>query len=554
MTWTSWGSRRVLRKCLVVSVVLHVGLIAFGGQTAWGLRALGLRPLAEFDEPADREHIREIRVTPEVVPSLATNPNGNSDGLDLDTGISREGDGRATGEPRGAFDRPGETQVGDIARLSPSPDRPDPQPNALARSELAMAPIAPPADVPEITPPRRDALVDRPIIEPEPEPEIDTAPVPPPAEITDLPEVAEAGPTTPAVDPISALRAGSDPTFQPLRPSEPANLVPPSRDLGTRDNDPVAVVSPRLALPSSVPITDNRGPATVSEPNRPELMMPSLDRVGTADLLGGVTGPVRPGPSDDVNGDDLPVVSELPAREPAPPLAMPGDSSRDVRGSLAMPAAPRLGPSNRPSDRAPIAVARNVPSPTLPRFDVTRPPPSPRRLPDVPEVYRPRLDPNRSQRAQQAGASPASEEAVEQAPRLARPTPGRRRPLGRRHRVRRRRRSPGRRRRLHRPLPARRDLLRRVLLLGGRHRHDRPGPAGLPRRRLHPPATASTPQTVGKGLTFLLAIQKPDGDLRGRSRAVGMYCHAMATLALCEAYALTGDSALRGPRRTGRGS
>ena len=52
---------------------------------------------------------------------------------------------------------------------------------------------------------------------------------------------------------------------------------------------------------------------------------------------------------------------------------------------------------------------------------------------------------------------------------------------------------------------------------------------------------------MGKGLDFLLAAQKPDGDLRGMSRAVGMYCHAMATLALCEAYALTGDERLREP-------
>ena len=54
-------------------------------------------------------------------------------------------------------------------------------------------------------------------------------------------------------------------------------------------------------------------------------------------------------------------------------------------------------------------------------------------------------------------------------------------------------------------------------------------------------------ETVGKGLDFLLSQQKPDGDLRGPSRAVGMYCHAMATLALCEAYALTGDERLRDP-------
>ena len=52
---------------------------------------------------------------------------------------------------------------------------------------------------------------------------------------------------------------------------------------------------------------------------------------------------------------------------------------------------------------------------------------------------------------------------------------------------------------------------------------------------------------VDKGLEFLLAQQKPDGDLRGRSQVVGMYCHAMATLALCEAFALTNDDQLRDP-------
>jgi hypothetical protein len=54
-------------------------------------------------------------------------------------------------------------------------------------------------------------------------------------------------------------------------------------------------------------------------------------------------------------------------------------------------------------------------------------------------------------------------------------------------------------------------------------------------------------EVVGKGLDFLIDQQKADGDLRGRSQVVGMYCHAMASLALCEAYALTGEDQLRGP-------
>ena len=31
MTWTSWGSRRALRKCLVLSILAHVGLLIYGG-------------------------------------------------------------------------------------------------------------------------------------------------------------------------------------------------------------------------------------------------------------------------------------------------------------------------------------------------------------------------------------------------------------------------------------------------------------------------------------------------------------------------------------------
>ena len=53
--------------------------------------------------------------------------------------------------------------------------------------------------------------------------------------------------------------------------------------------------------------------------------------------------------------------------------------------------------------------------------------------------------------------------------------------------------------------------------------------------------------TVANGLDFLIAQQRPDGDLRGASKAVGMYCHAMATLALCETYALSLDDGLRDP-------
>lgn len=54
--------------------------------------------------------------------------------------------------------------------------------------------------------------------------------------------------------------------------------------------------------------------------------------------------------------------------------------------------------------------------------------------------------------------------------------------------------------------------------------------------------------TIQRGLEFLLRSQGPDGSLAGEARLFArMYCHGMATLALSEAYALTGDARLQSP-------
>ncbi len=53
---------------------------------------------------------------------------------------------------------------------------------------------------------------------------------------------------------------------------------------------------------------------------------------------------------------------------------------------------------------------------------------------------------------------------------------------------------------------------------------------------------------VTAGLRWLIEHQKPDGDLRGGGPRISqMYAHAQAAIALCEAYALTGDDQLREP-------
>jgi hypothetical protein len=176
--------------------------------------------------------------------------------------------------------------------------------------------------------------------------------------------------------------------------------------------------------------------------------------------------------------------------------------------------------------------------------------PSPSRdrpLPDVPEVYRSRLAPNRSEIARDAGASEASEAAVVRALEwLARhqDSDGRWNAGTRK--------APGGDGRT--PLPGETSFTRHcppnqlcsgecfyweadtaitglalLSFLGAGHTHE----------------NGRYARTITLGLNFLLRTQKPDGDLRGDSTNVGMYCHAIASLALCEAYALTKDERLK---------
>ena len=71
MTWTSWGSRRALRKCLVLSIAAHVGLVLYGSTFPIVMAVLGDRA----DDSAD---VVPIRV------QLASNGDGSSpEGADV---------------------------------------------------------------------------------------------------------------------------------------------------------------------------------------------------------------------------------------------------------------------------------------------------------------------------------------------------------------------------------------------------------------------------------------------------------------------------------------
>jgi hypothetical protein len=62
----------------------------------------------------------------------------------------------------------------------------------------------------------------------------------------------------------------------------------------------------------------------------------------------------------------------------------------------------------------------------------------------------------------------------------------------------------------------------------------------------HTQLQGSYTDTVGRGLAALISRQAADGSLAGpASASEAMYCHGIATLAICEAYALTRDPRLK---------
>jgi hypothetical protein len=247
-----------------------------------------------------------------------------------------------------------------------------------------------------------------------------------------------------------------------------------------------------------------------------------------------------------------------PPEPPAPPK--PDRPSHDPSADLAVrevphssppaaPDAPDSLPSAPPERQEPKRPSRSVAveKPGLEPSAAGLKPLEPQRRPDsppappsdshhVPEVYRLRMSPNRSQIAERLGASPQTEAAVQAALRwLA----GNQEPDGRwsvaRHGGGRETYEAGRDRQ---GAGAKADAgitaLALLALTANGNTH------------LEGPYRAN----VGKGIEYLLGVQGADGNLAGRAEVYElMYCHGMATLALGEVYGMSGDSRLREPLR-----
>ncbi len=178
LAWTSWGCRRALRKCLVLSITAHVGLAIYGSTFLIVLLALQPRVLSDPPE-RERERIRRIQVQPEPP----------RDGQQRDSGPSGARSGSSTRLM--PWDRPVETLA--LADPKVEPPRPArPEPLVLERAPTTVPASAEPvAPAPEPTtlvssPPAREAspsVSETPVSAPPP-------PVPAAAEPGSLGEVA----------------------------------------------------------------------------------------------------------------------------------------------------------------------------------------------------------------------------------------------------------------------------------------------------------------------------------------------------------------------------
>ena len=501
MAWTSWGSRKALRKCLVLSVVAHFGLALYGGTVPVVLLAI------QLDNPnaRDPQRIRQIKVAPLVEPD-------REGGSEADEG---SGQGRSGGKIA-AFDRTfNGLALADTKRDVPERDPAKAVPMGPAdRVALTAEPASPEAKTPAPA-----------------APEARVAPSPSPETAENAPGQVKPGNddvAPPVLNTASTPVSDTNPVAGRLRPERtPSSATVPA-------NTRSASVLP--ALPDAPPV--RLSPPSVA--NLPE-PGPLVERAAVGSRAGGDLTTAKPTPLGETD-----VASVVVEKTPVAPLPRVAPPESDVRRlSRPSPTTPTAPDARRSLPIGELALSRVTPTgvPALPDIQGAA---GGRPLNDVPEVYRSRLDPNRIARAYRAGASPASEQAVERAL----------------------------------------DWLARHQDADGRwdgataHYDDGTTVKGDDDFTVHcPPGepcfgeciyweadTALTglallaylgsgythtdgkySESVGKGLDFLILSQKPDGDLRGKSRAVGMYCHAMATIALCEAFALTGDERLREP-------
>ncbi len=484
LMYTRWGTLKPLRKCLVLSLFAHLLVVGYS-TTVYVAPAI----------PFLREQIMRV--------SLADKSPEAAQG-DSAAGAAQ---GMPSRGARPAFDaRPWE---------------------ALASSSgPTLSPIEPPRAPAKAVPvPERSAtaasgdLVAAPAVGEMPLAEIPAPSARPLAAETQAPKPTSDRPVEPIRAPAPQSRTGAraGPADQPqlvrLAPIERAPRAPERTSNSSVPSSLLerAVEMPRLPdLPARAEPT--RPPAAMSD--SPPSKAPARAAEAVAASSGGPQGvgpaaiSVRPGPPDDMG----PSTTASSADHLKPPSMVAG--TPDAAAGDAPPTASQGSGSFGP--------------PQLPR--------NPRAGGDyqVPDVYRMRVAPNRSQLSQRLGATPELETAVRAGLKWmadAQEKDGR--------------------------WIATRHEGGRELLEAGRDREGAGAQADTGITGLAILAFAASGNTqkdgsqraaVRRGMEYLLSIQAENGNLGGQARLYEfMYCHGMATLALSELAGMTGDENLRQP-------
>ena len=510
IAWASRGRRRILQRCLIVSLSMHVGLMVFGGPQA--ARWFTSDPMRG---PSDTQggHLQRVEL---IDRSRAAR---DSDPLAENAAETADGRSRPIAAP---WDHPQELALEEVNPPLPTPV-PDPEIAPAPRTEDATNPLLQLVEVPD-------------------------------------PALPNAAPSEPAKSQFQNNEPTPLTNAEPVKDTERAFVETPRSEGSKLEAEPAVPEPAAIAATRSEPVRSTR-------PRSPDSDVPIAV---PAALAGAGIGRVA--------GDDARPNREVADRvaggeRPEAPVAMRGDETQNPAPLASAPsgasggnefATPDLTPSTagtsaeRGTELA-MRTPRNAAGAT--RIPLVRPAPSDTQRPelparigipgaraaaDVPEVYRSRLAPNRSTLALAAGATPASEEAVERALEwLARHQDLDGRWNAATHRNRNGQ-AVGGDTSFTAHCPAG-DVcegecyysdadtaitgLAMLAFLGAGHTHQS-GPYA---------------RNLALGINYLLKTQKADGDLRGESTGVGMYCHAIAALALSEAYALSRDARLRDP-------
>lgn len=482
LMYTRWGTLKPLRKCLVLSLLAHL-LLAGYSTTVYVAPAI----------PFLREQILHV--------SLADSLPDASGNLAAPATDQRPRASRSASDSK-----PWETfALGSGATLSPI----DPPRAAVKGPPLPeRTPKAVPSDLGGAT-----VLAQMPLAQiPAPE-------VKPPALQTPTPKATPERPVEPIQAPAPQSRQGARAGLsnQPqLAPLTPIDRQAHSAQRTANTNVPSSLLERPIEPPKLPDLSAN------SDPRRPPAA------IVDASAPKGSARPAEPVAGAKTQGEG-PLSIPEPARsasEPGPsriassashlkPPSMADDSWQSAGGGADGPAAS----SQDTADLGP---------PRLPRG------PHAQGEYQVPEVYRMRVAPNRSQLSQRLGATPELETAVKAALQWLADNQE----------------KDGR-------WNVRRYGGGRELYEAGRDREGAgaqadTGVTGLALLAFaasgHTHQDGSQRAAVRRGLDYLLSVQAENGSLGGEARMYEfMYCHGMATLALSELAAMTGDERLRRP-------